>query len=335
MTHGDAPILQMLILPLISIIALILAYILDCLLGDPYRLHPIIGFGNLIAWGEQRFNKGENRYLKGLLYNGFLIILVGAITFVIELFLPILCNRFLGQGAALASILIFRTFVIFYMLSGTTLIREVREVFKALERSLEDGRKQVARIVGRDTQNLSPHEVQTAALETLSENLSDGVIAPLFWYMLFGLPAMVMYKMINTQDSMVGYKTDRYKDYGRFSALTDDLVNYLPARLTAGLMLLVSGRLDLWHFIRKYGRQHASPNSGYPEAALAGILNCRFGGPHDYFGKEVYKPYIGEHERDLSLQDAEQAIRINRRSEWLMLGLSILVSNIASLIILL
>ena len=111
MIHGDAPILQMLILPLISIIALILAYILDCLLGDPYRLHPIIGFGNLIAWGEQRFNKGENRYLKGLLYNGFLIILVGAITFFIELFLPILCNRFLGQEAALASILIFRTFL--------------------------------------------------------------------------------------------------------------------------------------------------------------------------------------------------------------------------------
>ena len=98
MTHGDAPILQMLILPLISIIALILAYILDCLLGDPYRLHPIIGFGNLIAWGEQRFNKGENRYLKGLLYNGFLIILVGAMTFFIELFLPILAIAFSVKG---------------------------------------------------------------------------------------------------------------------------------------------------------------------------------------------------------------------------------------------
>lgn len=168
--------------------------------------------------------------------------------------------------------------LIFYCLAGTTLVREVRMVFKAVDRSLEEGRMQVARIVGRDTSALSEQEVRTAALETLAENLSDGVVAPLFWYLLLGVPGMLAYKMVNTLDSMVGYKNERYRRFGCFAARLDDVANYIPARLTAFLMVLVSGRLSLFAFVGRYGSQHASPNSGYPEAALAGILNCRFGG---------------------------------------------------------
>ncbi len=207
------------------------------------------------------------------------------------------------------------TVLIFFCLAGTTLVREVRQTFRAVDRSLDEGRKQVARIVGRDTAQLSAQEIRTAALETLAENLSDGVVAPLFWLCIGGVPGMLAYKMVNTLDSMIGYKTERYKDFGCFAARMDDVANYVPARLTALLMVLASGRLRLLKFVVKYGSRHASPNSGYPEAALAGILHCRFGGPHTYFGQLVDKPYIGENERLLTTADMQTAVRISRAAE--------------------
>lgn len=220
--------------------------------------------------------------------------------------------------------------IIFYCLAGTTLIREVRAVFLALDRSLDEGRRQVARIVGRDTTELSAQEVRTAALETLAENLSDGVIAPLFWLAIGGVPAMLTYKMINTQDSMIGYRTQRYRAFGCWAAHIDDIANFIPARLTAFLMALpyaiFNSQFSIFNFIRKYGRCHASPNSGYPEAALAGILNCRFGGPHYYFGELVEKPYIGENERPLTTQDMLTAVRINRMAEVLAILIVALMS---------
>ena len=221
--------------------------------------------------------------------------------------------------------LILDTIIIFYCLAGTTLIREVRDVFLALDRSLDDGRQQVSRIVGRDTSQLSAQEVRTAALETLAENLNDGVIAPLFWFALLGTPGMLAYKMVNTLDSMIGYRTERYKDFGCWAAHIDDVANYIPARLTALLMVIASGKLSLMKFVWKNGRKHASPNSGYPEAALAGVLNCRFGGPHYYFGELFDKPYIGENDRELTTTDMHISVRINRTAELLMLALTLVV----------
>ena len=130
----------------------------------------------------------------------------------------------------------------------------------------------------------SPPKRYTAVLETMAENLSDGVVAPLFFYALGGFPAMMAYKMVNTLDSMIGYKDARYKDFGCCSAHLDDVLNYIPARLTAFLIALSGYRKGIFSFIRKYARQHASPNSGYPESAMAGILDCRFGGPNIYHG---------------------------------------------------
>jgi adenosylcobinamide-phosphate synthase len=204
---------------------------------------------------------------------------------------------------------------IFFCLAGTTLIREVREVFNAVDRSLEEGRRQVARIVGRDTSKLSAQEIRTAALETLAENLSDGVIAPLFWLAIGGVPGMMAYKMVNTLDSMIGYRTERYKAFGCWAAHIDDVANYIPARITALLMVIVAGKPKLVGFVWRNGRKHASPNSGYPEAALAGILNCRFGGPHYYFGELFDKPFIGENNRLLTTADMRKAVRINRTVE--------------------
>lgn len=293
---------------LLSILPLLLAWGFDLLFGDPTRLpHPVVAFGRIISQCEHRLNKGNNRFLKGMIATVILVTGVYGLTYT----LLWTTETFISPWARL----IIETVLIFYCLAGTTLVREVREVFRALDRSLNEGRKQVARIVGRDTQTLSAQEVRTAALETLAENLSDGVIAPLFWYLLLGVPGIMTYKMINTLDSMVGYRNMRYLRFGCFPARLDDIVNFIPARLTALLMVLVSGHPSVGKFVVRYGRQHASPNSGYPEAALAGILDVRFGGPHNYFGEEVWKPYIGSNPRPLTTTDMTQAIRINRRVE--------------------
>ena len=299
--------------------SLLLGWFLDLLIGDPAWLpHPVVGFGKMIAFGEHHLNKGSYRKLKGALMA--IIYITGV--FVIAWFLR---NMLSSHLSPLATHL-FDVVVIFYCLAGTTLIREVRQVFLAVDRSLDEGRKQVARIVGRDTSELSAQEVRTAALETLAENLSDGVIAPLFWFAILGVPGMLAYKMVNTLDSMIGYKTDRYRDFGCWAAHIDDIANYIPARLTALLMILfppklggIKGGLNRLKFVYKYGRNHASPNSGYPEAALAGILNCRFGGPHYYFGKLFDKPFIGTNDRPLTTDDMKKAVLINRTAEILMI----------------
>jgi len=302
--------------------SLLIGWFLDLLIGDPAWLpHPVVGFGKMIAFGERHLNKGTHRKLKGALM---------AIIYIIGVFVAAWFLRTQLSIMHYALSIVFDVVVIFFCLAGTTLIREVRQVFLAVDRSLDEGRQQVARIVGRDTSELSAQEVRTAALETLAENLSDGVIAPLFWFAILGVPGMLAYKMVNTLDSMIGYKTDRYRDFGCWAAHIDDIANYIPARLTALLMILGHWLLTIGQkptaksqkpiaFVRKYGRNHASPNSGYPEAALAGILNCRFGGPHYYFGQLFDKPFIGTNERPLNTDDMKKAVQINRTAEVLMI----------------
>lgn len=300
----------------ILLLPLIIGWFLDVIFGDPARLpHPIVWFGRAISFLEHKLNSGSHRTLKG----GVAAVGLIAVTYVLSWWLLGLLSPWLWVRIAVEAVLIF------YCLAGTTLIREVRMVFEAADRSLDDGRRQVARIVGRDTAMLSDHEVRTAALETLAENLSDGVIAPLFWYALLGVPGMLAYKMINTLDSMIGYRSERYRLFGTVAARIDDVANWLPARITALLMVIAAGRPGLIGFVRSFGPRHASPNSGYPEAALAGVLDCRFGGPHDYFGETVYKPYIGTNERMLSSEDMRVATRINRVAEFMAVALAAIV----------
>lgn len=306
----------------VLVLPLLIGWILDKLFGDPAGLpHPVVGFGKMISFCEKRWNRGAHRMWKGgvVAIALMLIIYVGSAWILHELFV---LNRWLG--------ILISAILVFYCLAGTTLVNEVKMVFLAADRSLEEGRKQVSRIVGRDTSELTDQEVRTAALETLAENLSDGVIAPLFWYLLLGVPGMLAYKMINTLDSMIGYKNERYLQFGCVAAHIDDLANYIPARLTAFLMVLSAVRPGLLKFVGKYGNQHASPNSGYPESALAGILNCRFGGPHPYFGEMVYKPFIGEKDRPIHTVDMRKAVDINKRAEILMVVLNIVCLYLVS-----
>ena len=310
---------------MINPIALIIGWLADLLFGDPARLpHPIVWFGRMISFGEKRLNHGKHRKMKGALLAVGLIALVFCATWAIRKS----CLMF-----HVSCLMLFDAVVVFYCLAGTTLIKEVRDVFLALDRSLEEGRAQVARIVGRDTSELSAQEVRKAALETLAENLSDGVIAPLFWLMLLGTPGMLAYKMVNTLDSMIGYHTERYLDFGCWAAHIDDVANYIPARLTALLMIIfTSSPFRHFTFIRKYGRNHASPNSGYPEAALASILDCQFGGPHKYFGEMFDKPFIGCNDRELSTADMKTAVRVNRTAEVIMM-IIVLAASVATVLL--
>ena len=309
----------------IMLASLLTGWLLDLLFGDPQRLpHPIVYMGRWIAWGEHKLNRGNARKAKGAIFAlGSIIIVFAAAWLTIHLLGSLAAHG--STPSPLYTVLLYTalSLSVFFCLAGKTLRQEVSMVFQALGRSLDDGRRQVARIVGRDTQHLSRQEVATAALETLAENLSDGVMAPLFWFSLLGVSGMLAYKMVNTLDSMIGYQNKRYKDFGCWAARIDDIANYVPARLTALLMLL-AGRLcprlsarqprqplrSQLRTVVHYSRCHASPNSGWPEAALSTLLDCRFGGPHDYFGELFYKPYIGSNPRPVGYPDMLFSIRL-------------------------
>jgi len=165
--------------------------------------------------------------------------------------------------------------------------------------------------VGRNTRNLNGQQIRKAVLETMDENLSDGVIAPLLFYALGGVQAMMAYKMANTLDSMIGYKSEKYREFGWFAARFDDVINFIPARITALLMVVLSLSPRGLVYIFRFGHKHSSPNAGYPEAALAGILNCRLGGPNVYHGALVEKPYIGNNDRIITIRDFYKTCVLN------------------------
>ena len=224
------------------LLPLLAGVVLDKLLGDPLWLpHPVVGFGNMIRFFEHRLNSGRFRRIKG----AFTALLLISVVFTASYFLLKYVFSYSNwAGVAISSV------AVFYCLAGKNLIDEVWMVFDAMEVSLEKGRKQVARIVGRDTNELDGQEVRAAALETLAENLSDGVIAPLFWFMLLGVPGMLTYKMINTLDSMIGYKNERYRLFGYCAAKIDDAANFIPARITAFLMVMTSVAVEICASLR-------------------------------------------------------------------------------------
>ncbi|MBS0030133.1 adenosylcobinamide-phosphate synthase CbiB [Chitinophaga sp. 22321] len=293
------------------VLPLLLGYIADLLLGDPRSWpHPVKGFGKLIQQGTRLLNRGAGRFWKGMLLT--LLLCAGVVCFF----------YFAQKGLSQWPIAwyAFSTVFVFFALANKSLLQEGKAVFDILHRQgVEAGRERLSWIVGRDTTHLSPHQIRIAVMESMSENLSDGVVAPLCFYAVGGLPGMMLYKMINTLDSMIGYKNEKYLYFGRFAARLDDVANYIPARITALLMILLYGSSRAWHFVVKYGSAHASPNSGYPEAALAGILDCRFGGPNTYGGEVVHKPYIGENERSIEHDEFTKVMYLNHAVTFVMI----------------
>lgn len=296
-------------------VPLIVGYLLDLVFGDPYHWpHPVKLFGHLINQGEKWLNKGKNKILKGAITTILLVTLVWTTLALLFQYIEHLPYFYYPTA----------TILVFWGLAHRNLIDEAIKVDKALtKQGIESARRQLSFIVGRDTSQLTPTQIRTAVLETLSENLSDGVIAPILYYLIGGIPLMFAYKMINTLDSMIGYKNSRYIQFGKFAARLDDVVNYIPARITALLMIVVTMSARGLKFVVKYGHQHASPNSGYPESALAGILNCRFGGPNIYQGQITEKPFIGQNTRAVTQEDLKLAVKINQRVTLLAIVLTI------------
>ncbi len=291
--------------PQLTVVALGAGYVLDLLFGDPAWLpHPVVGFGWAIAVGERALNRGGavRRFLSGV---GLVLGLVGGVFALTGALEGLAWRVHPATGAAFVAV------GVFYGLANRTLVDEGRAVFAALGESLAAGRRRLARIVGRDTAQLDGQQVRAAVFETMAENLSDGVVAPLFWFTLLGLPGLMAYKMVNTLDSMIGHRDERFGWFGKNAARLDDVANLFPARLTALLQCALSGSVRGVRFVARYGRAHASPNSGYPEAALAGILDVRFGGPHTYDGELVVKPWIGTNARAIGADEIARVAWLN------------------------
>ena len=293
-------------------VEIILAFLLDALIGDPKWLpHPVRLIGRTIEKMESTLRaRIKNQKLAGVM---LVVAIVGLV--LTASFITIWLLRSFENGAA--SVLA-RTLII-YLVATTISLRGLVESVKGVLQShdLDDARKKLSNIVGRDTQGLDREGVRRAAVETLAENTSDGVVAPLFYLAIGGLPLAVLYKAVNTLDSMVGYKNEKYMKMGWASARLDDLLNYVPARIT-GLLLVLAALLlpgtrmtDALRVMLRDGRKHPSPNAGVPEAAVAGALGIRLGGPSIYGGKTVVKPFIGDEKGSAStLRGAVSPIRL-------------------------
>ncbi len=263
-------------------VSLVLALILDALFGEPRWLwerlpHPAALMGRLIKALEERLNSGSGRRAKGVV--AVLALVAAGLTLgaVLSLFGPIV-------EIIVAAILIAQRSLVDHLLA----------VAHGLRAGLQGGRDAVAMIVSRDTADMTGPQVARSAIESGAENMSDGVIAPAFWFLLAGLPGLITYKMINTADSMIGYRTERYEDFGWAAARFDDLLNLIPARLTAILMALVGGVLRDWPSIAADAREHRSPNAGWPEAAMARALQVALAGPRSYDGQMRDFPWVNE-----------------------------------------
>lgn len=320
---------------LYHIVALAAGFLLDLLFGDPRWLyHPVCLIGNLIAALEKIIRKVFPKSEKGELAGGFLeVLLVCALC----LGIPGVVMYILYRVLPLAGFLL-ETFWCYQLLAAKSLKQESMRVYDRLKNgTIEEARHAVSMIVGRDTNALTEEGVTKAAVETVAENSSDGVIAPMIYMALGGVPLMFLYKGINTMDSMLGYKNDRYLYFGRCAAKLDDAANYIPARISGWLMVAAAflscldGR-NAWKIYRRDRRNHASPNSAQTESACAGALGVQLAGNAYYFGKLYEKPSIGDPGRSVEPEDIPRANRLMYTAAFLNLVLCVLAGTAAAMI---
>ena len=265
-----------------SVGVLSIAMLADAALGEPKWLwsrlqHPAVLMGRLVRWCDVRYNIGPDQRQGGVITVGVLLVAAILLGLVLSLFGPLV-----------------EIVVVAILLAQRSLVDHVQAVADALRLSTGDGRMMVARIVGRDTGDMDQSDISRAAIESAAENLSDGVIAPAFWFLIAGLPGILAYKIINTADSMIGYRTEKYDEFGWAAARLDDVLNWIPARGTALLIQASSRRFSGWSAIREDARLHRSPNAGWPEAAMARVLDVALSGPRSYEGERRELPFVHE-----------------------------------------
>ena len=286
------------------ILALIIGFVLDLLLGDPEWLyHPVCIIGKYISFMEKKLRKrGGNLRKSAVFLTASTVLLTMAVVAVLMWLLSLIGRIPLLIGMSLLN---------WMGIAVTCMAKEARGVAKALDKGVDAGRTQVARIVGRDTQSLNEEEIIKATIETVAENTTDGVISPLFYAAIGGPVLLWGFKAASTLDSMVGYLDEKYRDIGWSSAKLDDVLNYLPARITALLMCLAAfftgmdGK-NAWRIVQRDHANHKSPNCAWSEAAAAGAMHIQLGGTHDYFGKPIEKPTIGDADRPAQREDIDK-----------------------------
>jgi adenosylcobinamide-phosphate synthase len=314
----------------------LLALLIEITFGYPDRLaraigHPVTWMGQLIAWLEHRLNSGtdpEARRRWGAAAMLALLVAVGAAAFFIEGLLLLLPFGLLALALVASTLLAQRS-----------LYFHVAQVADALEEGgVTPGRDAVAHIVGRDTGDLDAAGVARAAIESLAENFSDGVVAPTFWMVLAGLPGAALYKAINTADSMIGHRNERYRDFGRTAAHLDDLVNIPASRLSAFLIIAAAyltkgaSASGAWAAVRRDASHHVSPNAGYPEAAIAGALGLSLGGPRAYEGAQHEGAFMGEGRREARAADIRAALELYSRADGLLIAIVFVLAALTALL---
>ncbi|MFA3920263.1 adenosylcobinamide-phosphate synthase CbiB [Ruegeria hyattellae] len=286
------------------------AMLLDAALGEPDWLwsrlrHPAVLLGDAVRFLDQRLNNGVQKRLKGVAATTVLALGAWLIGYGLSALGPVV------------EILCCAT-----LLAQKSLVQHVSDVATALRQSLPDARRTVARIVSRDTSEMDGPRVARAAIESAAENLSDGVIAPAFWFLLGGLPGLLLYKAINTADSMIGYRNERYAEFGWSAARLDDLLNLVPARLTGLMIALLANTQSQWHEIVMDAKRHVSPNAGWPEAAMARALGVALAGPRSYHGQIRHLAWVNEDARkEIGAQEIARAMKILWQVWALTLGL--------------
>ncbi|WP_110111902.1 adenosylcobinamide-phosphate synthase CbiB [Bacillus sp. CGMCC 1.16541] len=297
----------------VHLIAVVLALILDSLIGDPEHWpHPVRWFGSWIALLDKHLNKGKFKKEKGLI----IVLSMGVWALIFVSLLVYGCYQLhLALGIIVEAIIISTT------VASTSLAQAAAKVEHPLKRKeIEAARYEVSMIVGRDTDQLSESEVVRATVETVAENTSDGVTAPLFYAFIGGSPLALFYRAINTCDSMVGYKNEKYAQFGYFSAKTDDLLNYIPSRLTAIVMVLANLKYSdysfahVWRIVKRDARKHPSPNSGFGESVIAALLGVQLGGRNTYKGVVSNRAKMGDPFRTLTIADIDETVRMMRRT---------------------
>ncbi|MBR2732670.1 MAG: cobalamin biosynthesis protein CobD [Selenomonadaceae bacterium] len=291
----------------------VVAFLIDALLGDPRsKFHPVVMMGNLISLLEKILRRELDSPLLQIFKGGLLVAVIVVVAYVVGFAVELLSHAM----PALAAQVFIQALVLSFMISPRTLADAAREIYWLLEsENLPRAREKVGWIVGRDTANLNEAEVSRATVETVAENTVDGVISPLFYFAVGGLPLAVAYRAINTMDSMLGYKNEKYFYFGRVAARLDDIANFIPARLTGLLFVCAAIVLHLdwrnaFNMMRRDASKHPSPNGGWAEATVAGALNIRLGGTNYYFGEPHFRAYMGEPNEILEAAHILGAIRL-------------------------